>query len=148
MSRPTTPLPSFAPPETSPPFVSPPRSSTHPVKPRHHITHRPHRVHHHHHHHDKNIPQSAIQPTTSNPFYGPGSFGEFVTKTTTGPAKAEGGPTPQEDVESRQRREEADAQALEQARWREVEKLRTERTAIDEYLYILFYPLTIAWVRL
>jgi nitrate reductase cytochrome c-type subunit len=106
------------------------------VKPRQHIPHHPHRVHHHHHHHrDKSVPQSAIQPIISNPFSTSHSFGDFLAKTTSA-VRVDSGATSQEDLEKKekQRREkkEAEDQELEKAKWREVENLRTKRTAVDE----------------
>jgi len=139
MSRPSTPLPSFVPQKEQGHFISPPRSSTHPVKPGHHIPHHPHRVHHHHHHHrDKSVPQSALQPTISNPFANSLSFGDFLPKTTA-VGKLVSGATSQEDIEKQEKQqerqreaEEAENREREKAQWREVERLRTKRTSINE----------------
>ncbi len=131
MSRPTTSLPL----SSGPSFTPQPRSSTHPAKPRHHhIPHHPHRTHHHH-HHDKSVPQSAIQPTSSNP------FGEFLAKQT---SKIDGFQTPprereQQQLQQQQREEIAREQKVkedaerERATWKEVERSRTSRKAADEY---------------
>lgn len=139
MSRPTTPLPSFVPQKEPAHFSSPPRSSTHPVKPKHHIPNHPHRVHHHHHHHrDKSVPQSAIQPTNSNPFATSLSLGDFLSKTTA-IAKIDSSGPPQEDAEKTEKqrekqkaKEELQTQELEKAQWREVANLRTQKRSTDE----------------
>lgn len=56
-SRPTTPTP-----PSPAPISTSSRSTTAPVKSKHHIPHHPHRLHHH------RVPHSAIQPSTSNSF--------------------------------------------------------------------------------
>ena len=128
MSRPTTPLPSTIQ-SKDPLFTSPNRSSTHPVKPRHHIPHHPHRVHHHHHHHqDKSVLQSAIQPVVSSP------FSDFLAKTTSG--INDGTKTPprkHEAVVAAREEEEKKEREKERAGWKEVERMRVKRKAVDQY---------------
>ena len=136
MSRPTTPLPQPPTQPTTASFASPPRSSTHPVKPRHHIPHHAHRTHHHR-HHDVPVPQSAVQPPSSNPFV------DAIARTT---AKAIDGSKPaslEQQQQQQQQQQEAQAELAkeqaakdeadrEQAKWTEVEKIRVKRKAIDE----------------
>ncbi|KAL6720766.1 hypothetical protein ACLMJK_002691 [Lecanora helva] len=125
MSRPTTPLPPLNT-QKDPPIAAPARSSTHPIKPRTHLPHHPHRVHHHHHHHhDKSVPQTAVQPTTSNP------FGDFLTKTTSGLHDGTFTP-PRRNEGSAALKEERERRDKERAEWREVEKLKTRRAAVDD----------------
>ncbi|KAK0510906.1 hypothetical protein JMJ35_006458 [Cladonia borealis] len=137
MSRPTTPLPQPPTQASTATFASPPRSSTHPVKPRHHIPHHPHRTHHHR-HHDVSVPQSAIQPTTSVP------FSDVISRTT---AKAIDGSKPpsleqqqqqQQQLQTELAKEQAakDEVDREQAKWVEVEKKRAKRKAVDDTLLL------------
>ncbi|KAL2037328.1 hypothetical protein N7G274_010017 [Stereocaulon virgatum] len=135
MSRPTTPIPSNSAVPGSFTSLGPSRSSTHPVKPRHHIPHHPHRTHHHR-HHDVPVPQTAILPTTSNP------FGELLAKTTT--KNIDGAKTPaQEQQQQRAQEEQAREQSVseeaekrkrEEEVWKEVERKRRKRKAADEFL--------------
>lgn len=136
MSRPTTPLPTTAPSlSTRPPkdpspstFTAPPRSSTHPIKPRHHNPHHPHRVHHHHHRHrhDSNVPQSAIQPTLSLP------FGDLLAKTTSSRDEAADNTLAREKEERERQKQKLEQETQERAQWAQVEKMRAKRTAADE----------------
>lgn len=135
MIRPTTP--------SNPSQMSiPPRSTTFPAKPthKHHIPHHPHRVHHHH--HDKSVPQSAILPTTSNP------FGDFLSKTNSKlDGRVDGNKTPPRGSEQQPGNERVSGlKEAEKERDRdretlkEVERLKATRNAADEYVYLQSCP--------
>lgn len=135
MIRPTTP------PNPQPPLTKPTRSTTAPVKAhRHHISHHSHRVHRHH--HDKSVPQTAIQPTISNP------FGDFLARST---SRIDGSKTPPRPQQQQQQQIEAEAvkelQAREEAerekereKWAVVERMRARRKAVDGYVFAAAAP--------
>lgn len=119
---------------------TPPRSTTFPTRPthKHHIPQHPHHVHHHH--HDKSVPQSAVLPTTSNP------FGDFLSKTNSRiDGRGDGNKTPPRGSEQQQQgnervnesKEKDKGREWERETWKEVERLRVRRNATDEYVYIL-----------
>ncbi|KAL8833079.1 MAG: hypothetical protein Q9170_004512 [Blastenia crenularia] len=126
-----------------PPILAPSRSTTAPTSQQpqpqhHHHIHRPHRSHHHHHHHhrDKSVPQSAILPTTSNPFKD-NSFGDLLSPIAKVGSRLDyygRHEREKEDVERKVAEDEETVRRRENAReekerhtWREVEKRKRAR---------------------
>ncbi|KAI4125100.1 MAG: hypothetical protein LQ338_004452 [Usnochroma carphineum] len=140
MSHPIPPPPISAPPPRS---TTAPQSQS-PTTHRHHI-HRPHRSHPHRHHHhahharDRSIPQSALLPTSSNPFKD-NSLGDLLSPITSRlheSGRHEDGPDRLEEKElllKKEKEERERQQERERKTWTEVEARRRARGDADAAL--------------
>lgn len=112
----------------SQPGQPPPRATTAPIKKHHrHIPHHPHRVHVHH-RNEQRVPQTAVEPRAGSNQFGD-SKGVNRNNVSSG----------REGAESTSRGGSRRASGVEKERkkvtWAEVERARTKRKRMDEYVY-------------